>query len=310
MPDDNKPKNQHWVPQSYLRYFRDPSSTLDKPFVWFFKKDKAFRSPTLVPTKSIFYEKHLYTVELEGGEKHYGVEEAYAKQIDAKWPPIYEKIESRQPLNDEEHKTLCLFIAAQMLRTPHIRDSFIDFMNRIADMGEQIAATHGTTSKQAEEIRKKSKNLHTINIVELIPEIATVLHDMNIAFGCAPTSGKRFITSDNPVFMRNPDLQWQRFMGPGLMQKRIEIYFPASPTTLVILGWQNYRGYVHLDNKWVSEMNRWIQAHAVSWFVAPSKKRELYWFSRYPADPFFLLKIVRFRLQMLWDRLKNRYARR
>lgn len=306
MKDENKPKKQHWVPQSYLRYFRDPATTLEKPFVWLFKKDKAFRSPILVPTKTIFYEEHLYTVETPDGERHYEVEEAYAKSIDAKYPPVIQKIEKREPLSEGEHKTLCTFVAAQLLRTPQVRDSFIDFMNRVAEMGERMAEAHGTESKQAKEIRQHSKNLHTLNTVELIPEIATVLYRMNIALGCAPEAGRRFITSDNPVFMRNPDLQWQRFWGPGLGQKRIEVYFPASPTTLIIFTWQNYRGYVHLGNGWVSEMNRWIQNHAMDWFVASSKKPQLYWFSKYPADPFFLLKIAKFQLLSLMDRLKRR----
>ena len=310
MKVENKPKKQHWVPQSYLRYFKDPATTLEKPFVWLFKKDKAFRFPNLVPTKTIFYEEHLYTLETPDGERHYEVEEAYAKSIDAKYPPVIQKIEKREPLNEEEHKLLCTFVAAQLLRTPHVRDSFIQFTNQVAAMGRQMAATHGAESKVADEMEKQAQNWHTLNIIELIPEIATVFYQMNVAFGCAPLAGKRFITTDNPVFMRNPDLQWQRFWGPGLGQRRIEVYFAASPTTLVTFTWQNYRGYVHLNDGWVSEMNRWIQGHAVDWFVAASKKPELYWFSKYPADPFFLLKIIRFRLSSLWDWIKCRYEGR
>lgn len=310
MSNKSDPVKQHWVPRSYLRVFRDPASTKRKPFVWYFEKDKAFTSPVPQSPKSIMYEEHLYTIETSGGSRHYDIEHAYAEGVDASYPAIVQKIEKREPLDANEHMALCTFIAAQMMRTPQMRDAFVGFLNHVANIGEQMAHAQGKTSRMAEEMRMQAKNMHILNTFELIPEIAGTLFKMNVAFVCAPKLGKRFITSDNPVFLRNPDLRWQRALSPGLGQKNVELYFPASPSTLVILNWNNYRGYVQVSHKEMHEMNRLIQGHAVRWLAASAKKRNLYWFSRYPADPLFLFKIMRFRILLLWDRIKLWYAKR
>lgn len=52
---------------------------------------------------------------------------------------------------------------------------------------------------------------------------------MSLSFLCSDRTGSRFITSDDPVTLFNPDLQWQRFYGPGLAQRNIQVTMSVSP---------------------------------------------------------------------------------
>lgn len=130
---------------------------------------------------------------------------------------------------------------------------------------------------------------------------------MNIAFLCAEGSSSKFVTSDDPCNLFNPDLQWQRFYGPGLGQKNVQLTLPLSPNILLCMSWSNLRGYIKWQRKRVDEANRMIVGHCYRYVVSHSPKIKRLWFSRYPRNIFFILKILKHKLRTWVFELRTRY---
>jgi len=88
------------------------------------------------------------------------------------------------------------------------------------------------------------------------------------------------------------------------------VYLPISPDVLAIFCWSNCRGYLQMTKWQVADNNRMIQSYSNRWFASPSPKASLYWFSRYPLDPWFMIRLCTTKFTT-WVRLKfNRYVRR
>ena len=111
----SEPKNQHFVPQSYLAAFVDPNTPLDKkPYVWVFSRNGKKKYPNSPDT--IFKVKHLYTLKIKG-QKDYSIENTLG-EIEGQYATIFrEKIKNRLPLNDFEHVMLCVFVSTMLFRT-------------------------------------------------------------------------------------------------------------------------------------------------------------------------------------------------
>ncbi|PYU02415.1 MAG: hypothetical protein DMG38_00445 [Acidobacteria bacterium] len=117
---------------------------------------------------------------------------------------------------------------------------------------------------------------------------------MSLAFLCADGSAARFITSGDPVTLFNPDLQWQRFYGPGLAQSGVELTMPISPEIALCMTWLNLKGYIRIPRWRIEELNRFTRGHCYEQFISHSPKKKFIWFSRLPLhDPFFMMMFVR-----------------
>lgn len=292
----NKPTKQHYVPTCYLREFVDPKDGL----LWIFSKDgKSVRRQK--PEKT-FTSKHLYTIDVKGN-KDYKIEQTLAN-IEGNYAGIFQsKIKERLPLSDYEHIVLCVFVAAQLQRTLSMKKNQEGFVQQIIDHGRQLLMVHGrgTNSKQIREWESYKNDIHKLQLVEGLPFLTNILYKMSVAFICSANPKKHwFITSDDPCTLFNPDLQWQRFYGPGFGQKNVQLTLPLSPEITVLFCWANYHGYSLADGHTVEEMmNRMTRGHCYKEFVLPSGSKKWIWFSRVPLDPIFLIKMIKTRLRFL-----------
>lgn len=109
---------------------------------------------------------------------------------------------------------------------------------------------------------------------------------MSVAFLIAP-KGVKFLTSDDPCNLFNPDLQWQKFYGAGLGQKNIQVTLPLSPEILLCMSWSNLRGYIKWDKSWSDEANRMIVGKCYKYFISNGPRIKWRWMRRFPLD-FFL----------------------
>jgi hypothetical protein len=123
---------------------------------------------------------------------------------------------------------------------------------------------------------------------------------MNLAFLCAE-KGSRFITSDDPCNLFNPDLQWQKLYGPGLAQRNIEVTLPLSPEIMLCMTWSNLRGYIKWEEKRVDESNRLIVGHCYKYFISHGPKTKLVWFSNYPWNLAFIIKVFKHKLREWYE---------
>lgn len=300
----NKPTKQHYVPQCYLREWADPTvPSNQEPFVWIFDKDG--RNKRKDKVKNVLASNDLYTIKIKG-EKNYSIEETLAN-LEGKYAKIFEeKIKRKLPLTEEEHIILCAFVSVMLQRTLRHRDNLERFYDELIERTQEMEAAHQLSQTKSDELKRHKENTHKLGVVQLLPDITELLLKMSVAFLCTE-KGLKFITSDDPCNLFNPDLQWQRFYSPGLAQKNVQVTLPLSPNILLCLSWSNLRGYILWDKNWVENTNRMIRACSYKYFISNSPKTKRVWFRRYPLDFFFILKILKHKVEMILYRLKMWY---
>ena len=303
----SNPTKQHYVPQCYLREFADPNTPTGKePFIWIFDKNGKNRRKDKI--KNVLASNDLYTLKIKG-QKNYSIEETLAN-LEGKYAEVFRsKIKNKIPLNEEEHIIFCAFVCVMLQRTLRHKDNLERFLNELIEHAEALETTHNAPHKQSEEIKQYKENSHKLGVVQTLPDITELLMKMNIAFLCAE-GGAKFITSDDPCNLFNPDLQWQRFYSPGLAQRNIQVTLPLSPNIMLCMSWSNLRGYLQLEKNRVEDANRMIVGHCYKYFVCFSSKTKRMWFRRYPLDFFFILKILKHKTEMQIYKLKTWYKYR
>lgn len=305
------PHDQHFVPRCYLSEFTDPNTPPgQEPYVWVFDRDG--KNPHKRAPKNIFTETHLYTFEFNG-EKDFSMEQSLSA-IETKYAYIFRhKIKQKKPLSETEHAYLCAFVAAQMVRTPRFKENQENFIQQLIDHGTQMALAHGVTdSPQVRQWQEYKKDAHKLMMVDGIPYVANILMQMSVAFLCSKDPTKHwFVTSDDPCVFFNPDLQWQRFYGPGFAQQNIQLTLALSPEITVMFTWANFRGYSYIGGSNIESMlNRMTRSHADKEFIAPYPKPKWIWFSRVPLDLFFLGRVVKNETKMFFHKMRSKWRYR
>jgi hypothetical protein len=311
------PTAQHFVPKCYLSEFVDPNTPAgQEPYVWVFSRDgknKKKRAPV-----NLFTENHLYTIEFNG-EKDFSIEQNLSK-IEDRFVHVMETIKKKKPLSDHEHAYLCIFVAAQLQRTLRFKKNQENFIQQLIDHGTQISLAHGVTdSRQVKEWTEYKKDIHKLQLMDGLPFLANIIQQMKIAFLCSPDIKKHpFITSDEPCVLFNPDLQWQRFYGPGFAQQNIQLTMPLCPETTVMFSWANYHGYGLLTPPQVENLNRMGRSYAEKEFVSSTPNKKWIWFHKVPLDPIFIWKIVKYKIKLfihdrkskkLWKKHERKYGK-
>ena len=285
------PKQQHYVPQCYLREFVDLNTPPNQePYVWIFGRGERKGRKKAPP--NIFTETDLYTIKLKTGEQSYAIE-ATLSNIESRYADIYRtKIKYHLPLNEDEHIILCAFVSIMLQRTLRQKDNLEHFFNELIEGTERIERAHNVEPRQSQGLRRLKEDTHKLGVVQLLPDIVDLLMNMNVAFLVAD-KGAKFVTSDDPCNLFNPDLQWQRFCGLGLAQKKIQVTLPLSPKILLCMSWSNLRGYIFWKKSRVQENNRMVVGSCYKYFVSDCPKPKRTWFRRYPLNVLFMLKVLK-----------------
>ncbi len=296
----SNPKGQHYVPKTHLSNFVDPDSPEKKPYFWVVSKDgKSIRKGTPEQT---FRENHIYTYELNNGVKDYTLEVGLS-DLEARYANIYRnKISSTQPLTDDEHVILCVFVAAQMARTRYAKKQLESFIDQMKEWDDE----RGYPTEYWEEMRE---DIHKQSLPSATAEVAKTLISMDLSFLVYSHPDASFITSDSPVTLFNTKMQWQRFYPHGLAYEHTELVMPISPDIAVCFSWQPLRGYITIQKGMVEELNRRIRSQCYKEFISHRKKPKRFWWSRYPLSFLFFLKIVRHKVKLLVFAIKRKMRR-
>ncbi len=302
----SEPKSQHTVPQCYLRQFVDPNTPAgQEPYVWVF--ERASKKGKKRAPKNIMTETDVYTFNWKDGGKDYVLERTFA-QIESDYALVYERsIRRKIPLDQKEHAILCGFVAAMLQRTTKQKEHVEGFYDQLKTIVENQEKAQGIPARLSQQLGREKENVHKMTIIYSLPFIASTLGKMNLAFLCADRRSS-FITSDAPCSLFNPELQWQRFYGPGLGQRHVEVSMPLSPEIAIVFSWvNNMRGYLGIGQDAVHEFNRHVFGHSHECFIANSPKLRRRWFRRYPLDPVFLWRVVRARLKMKFAQWRHKH---
>lgn len=297
----SNPVNQHIVPQCYLKQWVDPNTPPGyTPYVWQFEKGS--RNGKAKAPHNILTMRDVYTLKFSDGTKDYRIESQVLSRIESEYASVFDnKIAKRLPLNEQEHVFLCAFTALMLQRTLGQKENIEGFYDQLIERVEELEKQHNAPPKKSLKLRTEKEDAHKKTMVQILPRLASMLSTMSTAFLCSERVSARFITSDEPCQLFNPKLQWQRFYGPGLGQKDIEVTMPLSPTTKVLFSWSNYKGYSYIESDWVEESNRMTRGHTKSYFISSSPKTKWQWFQKYPFSLRFIV-IATWKKTTIWFR--------
>lgn len=282
-------KNQHWIPQGYLKAWCDPLvPPRHEPYVWQFSKDGS--SVRKKAPKNIFWESELYTLDGAVGrdlEVEHGLGD-----IESEFVKVREQKLSRNlPLTAEERMSVCAFVAAMQSRTPFQVDHWRSNWERVAEMGrkmqEKVDAGHPTShslpgsgpSFSQAEVERLATAERGKWVAMMIEMQLPILSEMNLSiFSSKDALG--FITSDSPCVWYDPQSHlWPSHMrSPGLGKRTIEVTLPCSPSQMLALTWVLPPGPITIGDSLLHELNRRTRFHAREHFVARTNRTRPEWF--------------------------------
>lgn len=254
-------KRHHYVPMSYLARFTTSGTAEGE--LWVFDIDRATSWPSS-PAKTAL-ERDYNRVELEGvdpllvkkqvfGEIEGAAKTAFDEVIGAGHEAL---VKSAPGIKTSEvtFRTVLLFLSAQSIRVPHIREGLQAFQT---DAVRTIARMLAKSRKAFEAAREKDPEMGDVTFEEFqafVAEHGTVLeieasttHDLGVTLPSlfplvpvlrhrpwtllyAPDDGPSFVTSDMPVVVvpREEDPFW----GVGFGAPDSTVLFPLSRRVLL-----------------------------------------------------------------------------
>ena len=253
-------KNQHYVPQFYLRYF-----SIDKKNVgvYILKSEKNIPSASIKGQASRDY---FYSDNIEM-EKALSDLESCAKKV-------LDKIIAAptEPLSKEDKNTLFDFTVIQLGRTKvpasRVNQWYEERERSLSEVFSKMSTDTG--GDQGESL--KEKVLHLIGkppsspaqySVDAHDQIRDIMRDLSVKILVNKT-GKSFITSDNPVAKYDQFMERMKQDIYALGTRGLQIFFPLSPRIGVMyydpkcykLGYKK-REYVELNQgKDIDELNK------------------------------------------------------
>jgi hypothetical protein len=287
-------KRQHFVPQSYLRAWCDPSTPPgQEPYVWIFNKDGS--DPRRKAPENIFHETDLYTIQQADGGRDLVLEHGLAG-LESEFAAVRDaKVAKREKITVREHVMLCAFIAAARARTPAQRDHLGGQWSKILERMERMKEWAKTATPQqmraASSIASGSGPSLGYDDVKLLAEkpMQTMLPPMvgeatpllaRLDFLVLVSAGAAFITSDHPCVWFDPE-GYKRpplYQAPALIYESIEITLPVSPRQLILLNRKGLWGYRDVSERVVDEYNRRTRFACTEHFVSDSNATKPIWF--------------------------------
>lgn len=262
-----KHKRQHFIPQSYLSSWLDPSTPENyEPYVWIV--DKRDLSVSKKAPKNIFYETDLYTITDPLGNRDLRLEHGLSQLEGLFVSLVRNKINNHLPISNEDALVLAAFVSAMHARTPARAEETLPFWQEALDKIEAISKwAEGATQEQLEHMSRvmapmdeSGQFLTKENIEEVVQSPLTSLLPSEISVGVEllskldiliiETSTKPgFITSDNPCVWHDPEGYTRPFpyQGPALIYPSIEITLPISPSNMLMLNRRGHNGYLSLS---------------------------------------------------------------
>ncbi len=271
---------QHYIPRVYLSAFADPA--IDGEQVWVFssKFKKIFRqSPG-----NILTEDDMYTVPFPSGERNLILESTLAT-IEGEYARVFrEKIDPGQPLDQDDKAHLARFVAAMLIRTKEAKAGMLDVNDKLLDLLTLMEKAHNITepTSQRKALEASRATIHQKSLWAGIPSLAKLIVKMKFGILSPETPESRFLTSDNPCHLINPELIAKLGAdhpqnSAGLAQRDVELTLPLSPTKALFAGWKLIKETpvpFPISAQMVERVN-WRTIHHAGEYIVSSSEKQL-----------------------------------
>ena len=244
-------KNQHFVTESYLKAWCDPT-TPNGAYVWVVsKKDrKIFRKSP----RSLFSEDNFYTY-YDSSNKRYLELEHKLKEIEDRFIVLRDKkLKHHIPLTPEDRQTLALFASSTFARTKRWKKDGIqiwqDYIEMVDNLPPEISRIIKSSKDYRAVIDVHKDQPMIFHLFQFVNATAPYLYQMNCAIYETKTK-PGLITSDNPCFwfdpaVYNPDTPLTYF---GIGSPTLNVILPVSPNQYISLEKNGVDGYIDLSTR-------------------------------------------------------------
>ena len=267
-----KPRRQHYIPQSYLNRFAINGELV----VFDFLQEHKFATSS----QNVAHIRDFYYTEVNDPANENIVESYFSKIEGSAKGVIDEFVKTMQPPNKKDWNVLSEFIAGMYVRIPHFRFQHLEIAESLlkvlgknaranSKFSESLQMETGKTTQLSEGFSDYNVAIHqneyVLTMLKLIPNVTAVINQMTpsllISYGTS-----KFITSDNPVILFDP--KPKPYRGSGWLTETIEVYFPLSPLTCLVLRRKGNYEVLPADNKCVAMLNTHLIAFATQYIFS------------------------------------------
>ncbi|MFQ5802818.1 MAG: DUF4238 domain-containing protein [Candidatus Methylomirabilales bacterium] len=273
--------DHHFIPQFYLRGFRDPT-TPEGQEPWLWVADLREQTIERRAPKNVGKQANYYAFPADGGTQIQAVEEMFQKIESSTAPVIAKLLCGDFRLSDEDRTSLSIFMAFFITRVPWFRSLVEKSVGDIGRLMLRMTANRPEyferklrdvhegkqqfTPEEVEELRQwtldetnytlqGSPDLSLAMGIRVAPALVPILHDMKWAF-LVPPEGVHFVTCDNPVSWVDPTPRPPFYRGSGLLMRKVELSFPVGPCLCLFAAWEGPSGAGEIPVRFVNELNR------------------------------------------------------
>ncbi|MFQ5896004.1 MAG: DUF4238 domain-containing protein [Nitrospinota bacterium] len=272
--------DHHFVPQFYLRAFRDPTVPEgQEPWLWVGDlKEKLVqrRAPKNVGKKANYYAFPEFDAESPDT-----LEQLLSKIESAAAPVVRKMLDGELELAGQDRASILFFMAFFVGRSPFFRNMVEGTTDRLVKLVMRTAASHPEyfgrklreahegrefTPEEVEELRQRTldESNYTVHSPEFslqqgfqvsIETVYPLFSRMKWAV-LRGSGADRFITCDSPVSWFDPTPRPPFYAGHGLAMRNVEATFPVSPELCLLGTWEGPTGVLEVPDAVVAEFNR------------------------------------------------------
>jgi hypothetical protein len=191
----NRPKNQHWVPQSYLRHFATPDTRDSKtPKIWRFDKARPSEHPHLRSVREVCSSNYLYSPIGADGERSWTTETLLG-EVETACGELWVQLNSGEAdLGDPTlRNALGRFVGAQQLRSMYVfklYDRSLELRDKLYPLKDDYEPKDGLDARDAARLfsQKVERDLSRMSELYLRKPWMIMRHEADV-----------FVTSDLPL---------------------------------------------------------------------------------------------------------------
>lgn len=236
-------RNQHYIPQFYLNYFSDPNvPPMHNPYVWIYDRvNEALKNKS---PKNIAYEKGFNDIVDAEGNLDSTVEDQF-QQIESETAKVFRKLVKLEYISKSDRLQLCKFVLSMRTRIPKYKDMYVDIVQK----GDQTVIPLDVV-----DVTKLPSQFPMNSVIFAANNVSHFLLRMDWSLLIAPEEIS-FITSDNPVVVKDPENLNYRSCGFS-SSPNVQVTFPLTPKICLFGSWGRYRKIIeYIGANEVKEIN-------------------------------------------------------